>query len=142
MRGTSQPRSSLERRIFVIGAGLVAVTSLTVWSLFDSVHGLSIIVGGVLAAINLEWLRRTVSAIVFYDRKRSKHRILAGFFLRLLLIPLCLYATMRFLVLSIPAAVAGLAVFYCSVFVEGILEAFGSSSKRRARAERSSHLSE
>jgi hypothetical protein len=56
-------------------------------------------------------------------------RVLAGFICRLLLIPLCLYAMMRFLFLDVIAAVAGFALFVCSVFVEGILEAFGSSPK-------------
>jgi hypothetical protein len=35
----------------------------------------------------------------------------------------------RFLFLSIPAAVAGFALFNCSIFVEGILEALKGSSK-------------
>jgi len=33
----------------------------------------------------------------------------------------------RFLFVDVIAAVAGFAVFICSVFIEGILEAFGSS---------------
>lgn len=75
------------------------------------------------------WLRSTIHAIFAGDPKRSKIQVLAGFFLRLLLIPLCLYVMIRFLFLDILAAVAGFAVFVCSVFVEGVLEAFGSSPK-------------
>jgi len=41
----------------------------------------------------------------------------------------------RFLFLDLLAAVAGFAVFLCSVFVEGILEAFGSSQDSYARAK-------
>ena len=70
-----------------------------------------------------------MNAAILNDQKSSKRRILAGYFLRLLLIPLCLYAMIRFLFLGVLAAVAGFAVFNCSIFVEGVLEAFKSSSK-------------
>jgi hypothetical protein len=119
----------LERRIFWIGAWLVAGGSLLTWLLFGLKSGASFLAGGALAAANLAMLRAAVNAAFFYDPKRSKRRILAGYFLRLLLIPLCLYAMIRFLSLSIIAAVAGFALFNCSIFVEGILEALRGSSK-------------
>ena len=119
----------LERRIFLIGLWLVAAGSVVTAILYDVPHGASLLAGGTIAALSLLWLRQAVDAIIFYDPKRSKRRILGGFFLRLLLIPLCLYAMMRFLFLSIPAAVAGFALFNCSVLVEGILEAFEGSPK-------------
>lgn len=120
---------SIERRLFWLGCGLSAGGSLLAWAWFGPRLGISFLSGAALAGADLVWLRSTVQAIFFGDVKRSKIKILSGFFLRLLLIPLCLYAMIRFLFLDIIAAVAGLAVFVCSVFIEGILEAFGSSPK-------------
>lgn len=120
---------NLERRLLRLGAGLTAAGTLAVWLGFGAIAGVSFLAGGMLAAGNLMWLRSSVSAVVLRDPKRSRFQVLGGFFLRLLLIPLCLYAMIRFLFLDILAAVAGFAVFVCSVFVEGVLEAFGSSPK-------------
>ena len=120
---------SIEQRIFWIGAGLVVALSLFVGVSFGLRSAASFISGGALGIFNLLWLRQSVSALAFENPKRAKLLSLAGFFLRLLLIPLTLYAMLRFLFLSIPAAVAGFAVFNCSIFVEGILEAFETRSK-------------
>ena len=120
---------ALERRLVWIGFGLTAGGSVLAWCVFGGRAGLSFIAGALLAGANLAWLHGTVGAIFFGDPKRSKSQVLAGFFLRLLLIPLALYAMIRFLFLDILAAMAGFAVFVCSVFVEGILEAFGRSAK-------------
>jgi hypothetical protein len=125
----------LERRIFHLGIWLVAGGSLVTWLLFGRLHALSLLVGGALAALNLAWLRATVNAVVLNDQKTSKRRILAGFFLRLLLIPLCLYAMIRFLFWSVPAAVAGFALFHCSIFLEAILETLGHSPEKHERAK-------
>ena len=99
------------------------------WAGFGGRIGLSFLAGGALAGGHIIWLRSTIGAVFARDPERSKIKILAGFFLRLLLIPLCLYVMIRFLFLDIIAAVAGFAVFVCSVFAEGVLEAFGSSPK-------------
>jgi hypothetical protein len=111
----------------------VLLGTLPAWYLFGLRAGISFVAGGVLAALNLAWLDRIAGILVMIDPKVSKRRMLTGFFLRLLLLPLGLYVMIRFLFLSVPAAVAGLTVFYCSVFVEGILEAFETTSKRNAR---------
>ncbi len=132
---TPLPNSLVERRIFLLGAALVAGGSIAAWLLFNAVVGISFLAGGVLAALNMAWLRQTVRSITMNDQKISKRRVLTGFVLRLLLIPLCLYAMIRFLFWSIPAAVAGFAFFHCSIFVEGILEALSRSSGKHARAE-------
>ncbi len=121
--------SGLERRLFRLGVGLTAAGSLVTWFFFDGNASLSFLVGGVLGGANLLWLRSSVGTLLLRDPKRSKFQALGGFFLRLMLIPLCLYVMIRFLFLDILAAVAGFAVFVCSVFIEGILEAFGSSPK-------------
>src|SRR3974377_1207213 len=114
-------KMELERRIFLIGTLLVAAGGLLAFFMFGWKNGASFLAGGAFAGANLWLLRLAVNAAVFYDSKRSKRRILAGYFLRLLLIPLCLYAMIRFLFLGVIAAVAGFAVFNCSIFVEGIL---------------------
>ena len=121
--------SGLERRLIRLGVGLTAAGSLVTWLFFGRKAGLSFLAGGVLAGGNLLWLRSSVSTLILRDPKRSRFQVLGGFILRLMLIPLCLYVMIRFLFLDILAAVAGFAVFVCSVFIEGILEAFGSSPK-------------
>ncbi|MBZ5495100.1 MAG: ATP synthase subunit I [Acidobacteriia bacterium] len=118
---------NLERRLFWLTLGLTAGGSLLAWAGFGGREAVSFAAGAGLAGANLFWLRSTINSIFTGDLKRSKSKVLAGFFLRLLLIPLCLYAMIRFLFLDILAAVAGLAVFICSVFIEGVLEAYGSS---------------
>lgn len=115
----------IERRLAWIGVGLVLIGSVVTALRFGILTGVSFLAGGALAAGNLSWLRQTVTGFVFSDPKRSRRRLLAGYIVRLVLIPLTLYAMIRFLSLSIPAAVAGFAVYNCSVFVEGVLEAFG-----------------
>jgi hypothetical protein len=120
---------SLERRLLLLGLGLTAGGGLLTWVCFGVREGLSFLAGAALAGGDLLWLRSTVGTIFSGSLQRSRLRVLAGFICRLLLIPLCLYAMMRFLFLDVIAAVAGFALFVCSVFVEGILEAFGSSPK-------------
>lgn len=119
----------LERRLFLIGTALTVTGSVVAGLVFGLRAGISVFAGGALAALNLFWLGTAVARLMLDHPKRTKHRALAGFFLRLMLIPLVLYVMIRFLFLSIPAAVAGFALYHCSVFVEGILEAFGSRSK-------------
>ena len=120
---------SLERRLLWLGIWLAAGGTILVWIIFGLRAGLSFAAGAALGGGDISWLRSSLLVILSGDLKRSKSQVLAGFFLRLLLIPLCLYAMIRFLFLDIIAAVAGFAVFICSVFVEGVLEAFGSSPK-------------
>lgn len=119
--------TAIEYRIFRIGALMVIAGSILTWLIFGAREGVSFFAGGLLAAISIAWLRHTVNAIVFSDRQRSVTRVVGGFILRLLLIPLCLYAMLRFLYMGIVAAVAGFAVFNCSIFIEGLYEAFKSS---------------
>ncbi len=119
----------VERRIFWLTCSLSAGGSLITAIFFGWRQGWSFAAGAALAGIDLLWLRATVNAIFLRSMKRSKLKILTGFFLRLVLIPLCLYAMIRFLFLGILAAVAGFAVFVCSVFIEGILEAFDNGPK-------------
>jgi hypothetical protein len=125
----------LEKRIFRMGGWLILAGSLVAWLWFDRITAVSLLVGGILAALNMAWLRQTVNSTLRSDPKTSKRRVLAGLFLRLLLIPLCLYVMIRFLFWSVPAAVAGFALFHCSIFLAAILEALGRSPEKHARAK-------
>lgn len=121
--------SPVEKRIFVIGTGLSLGGSLLVSLLLGGRQGISFAAGCLLAALNLAWLRRTVGAMMVLHPGRSRLRILVEFLLRLLLIPLCLYAMIRLLFLGAIAATAGFALFYSGVLIEGVLQA----SRRKPR---------
>ncbi len=118
---------NIESRIFLIGGFLAAVGTVLTGFLFGPRHALSFAAGGLLSAINLALLRRTVNSALLRRPVRSGWRVAAAYILRLLLIPLGLYAMMRLFFFGIIAAIAGFAAFSCSVLVEGIYEAFRSS---------------
>ena len=119
--------TAIEQRIFRIGALMVAAGTILCGSMFGVRQGISFLAGGTLSGLSLAWLRATVNAIAFSDRRRSTVRVVGSFILRLVLIPLSLYAIIRFLYLGIIAAVAGFAIFNCSVFIEGLYEALRKS---------------
>jgi len=119
----------IERRLFRFGLILVALGSVGAGVLGGARGVLSLVAGGVLAAGGLYWLRGTVGSILFTDRKASRTRVLTGFLLRVLLLPLALYVMIRFLFLNIPATVAGFALFYGGILVEGVLETLSRSPR-------------
>jgi hypothetical protein len=125
----------IERRLFRTGALLAGVGAVAAWLIFGGIAGISFGAGGALGGISLGWLSHTVNAIVFSDRRGSTSRIIAGYLLRLSLIPLCLYVMIRFLFMGVVAAVAGFAAFNCSIFIEGIREALQGSQRKDGRAE-------
>ncbi len=90
--------------------------------------GLSCVIGGALGAISLGWLSRTIGMVLAPQGTPPIPRFLASYVLRLMLIPLALYAMLRLRFFSLPAAVAGLAAFYMAVLVEGIRQALGGRS--------------
>jgi hypothetical protein len=135
MNPTDQTMTALELRLFRMGALLLGTGTIIAFWGFGPVKGLSFAAGGLLAWLSLAWLRRTVTFIVFSDRRGSTSRVIIGYLLRLVLIPACLYVMIRFLFFSVVAAVAGFAVFNASILAEGVYEAFKSSSKENARAE-------
>lgn len=118
----------LERRLLWIGGTLVCLGSVLVALFYGVYYGASFLAGGVLSAVNLAWLRHTVDSTL-WRADTSQFRIVAGFILRLMLIPLCLYAIIRLFLFGIIAAIAGFAVFSSCILVEGLLEAFKSGSK-------------
>lgn len=131
-----QPENrQLETRLFKIAASLVAAGGILTGLIFGMRQAASFLCGGALAGINVLWLRGVLNALVLQDPKASKRRVLVGFALRLLLIPLGLYVMIRFLFLGVAAAVAGFAACHCSIFVEGILEALDNGSGNDARAK-------
>jgi hypothetical protein len=120
---------NIERRLFWAGAWLVGIGSILACLIFGLLHGVSFLAGGLLSAVNLAALRHTAASALLHRSRSSKVRVIVGYILRLLLIPLCFYAMMRLLFLGIIAAAAGFAAFSCGIFIEGVLEAFKSSSK-------------
>jgi hypothetical protein len=108
------------------GSGLVVLSGVLAGLVIDARAGLSVTAGGALAAVNLAWTGAAMERILLTQPERARRGATAGYLLRLMLILLILYATIRLHFLSAPAAVAGFAVFYCSIFVEGVLEALAS----------------
>jgi len=119
----------IERRLFKYGVILVALGSIAAGVLGGGRGVFSLAAGGALAAGGLYWLRGTVGSILLTDRKVSRARVLTGFLLRVLLLPLALYVMIRFLFLNIPATVAGFALFYGGILVEGVLETLSRSPR-------------
>src|SRR5262245_43444867 len=114
------------RRLLQLGSALVAAGALFALTSFGMLAAVSVLVGGAVGGANLAMVGRTAEGLLLEDPNRSKQRVLAGFFLRLLLILFALHAMIRLHFLHAPAAVVGFVLFHCSIFVEGILQAFGS----------------
>ena len=115
--------ATFEQRAFRIGAWLVAVGSVGTGLIFGLKYGISFLAGGLLSAVNMRLLIRTINAALARSSRISGIRITAGYILRLLLIPLCLYAIMHFFFSGIIAATAGFVVFSSGILIEGIFEA-------------------
>jgi hypothetical protein len=118
-----------ERRLFRIGGWLVAAGSLATFLIFGLNYGVSFILGGLLSAINLKLLIRSVNSALARSGNISNIRIAATYILRLLLIPLGLYAIMHYFFFGVIAATAGFVVFSSSILIEGIFEALKSSAR-------------
>jgi hypothetical protein len=132
---SSELKKAVERRLFRIGLILTAAASAIGWIWAGREAAVSCVAGGGLAAASMHWLSRTVSAVVAPHPRASKRAVLTGYVLRLMLIPLCLYAMLRLHFLSIPAVIGGFAAFTFAVLIEGILEAAGRRPDSDARAE-------
>jgi hypothetical protein len=131
----SKRSKPIERRLFRIGLILTGVASAISWIWAGFGGTVSCLAGGALAAVSMHWLSRTVSAAVSPRPKASKRAVLLGYVLRLMLIPLCLYAMLRLHFFSIPVVVGGFAAFTFAALIEGILEAAGRRPDSDARAE-------
>jgi hypothetical protein len=102
---------------------------MAAWVCFGAREGLSFAGGAAVGGGELLWLRSSVGKLFARGSRSSNLRVLAGYFLRLLLIPFSLYVMIRFLFVDVIAAVTGMMVLIGSVLVEGVLEAFGSNPK-------------
>ncbi len=118
-----------ENRLFGIGGWLVAIGSLAAALIYGWSYGISFLAGGVLSAVNMKLLIRTVNSALARSPNISHFRIAATYILRLLLIPLCLYAIMHFFFFGIIAATVGFVVFSSSILIEGILEALKGNAR-------------
>jgi hypothetical protein len=119
---------SFESRSFRIGAILVCAGSVATTLIFGFRHGICFFIGGILSVLNLSMLHHSINAAL---SRPANHKLLTvgSYILRLLLIPICLYAIMRFFFWGIISAIAGFAVFGCGIFFEGISQTFKGSSK-------------
>jgi hypothetical protein len=120
---------TVERRLFKIGVILVLLGSVPAGIFGGARAVFSALLGGALAGSSLYWLRGTVGSLLLSDHKASRKRVLTGFLLRVLLLPLILYVMIRFLFLNIPATVAGFALFYGGILVEGVFESVSRSPR-------------
>ena len=120
---------NVERRLVWLSLGLAAAGSMAAWVGFGVREGLSFAGGAAVGGGELLWLRSSIGKMFGRGPASSNFPILAGYFLRLLLIPLSLYVMIRFLFVEVIAAVIGMMVLVGSVLVEGILEAFGGNPK-------------
>jgi hypothetical protein len=117
-----------ESRAFRVGAMLVLVGTALIGLIFGLAHGICFLAGGMLAALNMTMLRHSINSALSRSAN-PKFRTVGAYILRLLLIPLCLYAILRLFFWGIIAAIAGFAVFGCGIFLEGVLEIFRGNSR-------------
>ncbi len=107
---------------------MTGLAALFCWAFAGFRAGVSCGIGGVLAAASLGWLSRTIRAALAPQETPPIRRFLVVYVLRLMLIPLGLYAMLRLHFFSLPAALVGLAAFHMAVLVEGICQAIGGRS--------------
>ena len=117
-----------ESRSLRMGGILVCVGSLVTALIFGFRYGISFFAGGLLSAVNMSLLRHSINSALSRS-SNPKFRTVGSYVLRLLLIPLCLYAIMRLFFFGIIAAIAGFVVFGCGIFLEGVLEVFKGSPR-------------
>ncbi len=119
---------AFETRSFRTGAILVAAGTVATGLIFGLAHAVCFFAGGLLSALNMQMLRHSINSAL----RRSSNpqmRTVSSYLLRLLLIPLCLYAIMRVFFSGVIAAIAGFAVFGCGIFLEGVVEAVKNNSR-------------
>ena len=117
-----------ETRSFRIGTILVCFGSILTGLIFGFSYGLCFLAGGLLSALNLSMLTHSINSALSRSAN-PKFRTVGSYLLRLLLIPLCLYAIMRLFFSGVVAAIAGFVVFGCGFLIEAALEIFKGSSR-------------
>jgi hypothetical protein len=114
---------AFESRAFRAGGILVLAGTVLTGLAFGLAHAVCFLSGGMLAALNITMLRHSINSALSRSAN-PKFRTVGSYILRLLLIPVCLYAILQLFFWGIIAATAGFAVFGCGIFLEGILETF------------------
>ena len=118
---------SFESRSFRMGGILVCTGTILATLIFGLRYGICFFAGGLLSALNLSMLSHSI--IMALSRSANpQFRSAGSYVLRLLLIPLGIYAIMRLFFSGVIAAIAGFAAFGCGIFIEGVLEAFRGKS--------------
>jgi hypothetical protein len=118
---------SFESRSFRMGGILVCAGTIPTTLVFGLAYGICFFAGGLLSALNLSMLSRTINMAL----RRSANptfRTAGAYILRLLLIPLGLYVIIQLFFFGVIAAIAGFAAFGCGIFIEGIAEVFRGKS--------------
>jgi|WetSurMetagenome_2_1015567.scaffolds.fasta_scaffold1096559_2 hypothetical protein len=118
---------SFESRSFRMGAILVCTGTILIALMLGLPYGICFFAGGLLSALNLSMLSRTIN-MALRRPANPKFRTAGAYILRLLLIPLGLYAIIRLFFFGVIAAIAGFAAFGCGIFIEGIAEVFRGKS--------------
>lgn len=106
----------------LIGALLQGV----VWWVYGFQMALFVILGILLATLNSWWLKATLDHAFGLTPERAWRHNLLRFFLRLALIMVCLYVTIRISLMGTLACVAGLSVYMLGAMVAGIRLALSS----------------
>lgn len=117
-----------EIRSFRIGMILIFFGTTLTGLLLGFRYGLCFLAGGLLSALNLSMLKHSINSALGRSAN-PMFRTVGSYLLRLLLIPLCLYAIMRLFFFGVIAAIAGFVVFGCGFLLEVVLEAFKGSSR-------------
>lgn len=91
---------AFESRSFRMGGILVGGGTIMAGLIFGFPYGITFLAGGILSALNMAMLRHSINTVL---RRQSNRKTLTigSYLLRLLLIPLCLYAIMRLFFLGL-----------------------------------------
>jgi ATP synthase I chain len=114
----------LHARVFrvMVGATALAVLGASLMAPWRVATGL--LLGGLLALLNHQWLRTSVStAFALALGKQKKPRIkIAGYLFRYLVIGTVTFAAYKLRIASLPAIIAGLCTFVVALFAEALRE--------------------
>ncbi len=108
-------------RIYRNAVILLICSTLAGLIIFDWQVAASILLGGLLAFLNLHWLTAGVDLLLKTGDKRRVGPVVAKYLARLVLIFAILFAIIHFSFLSVLGALLGLSVFILSGMVEAVI---------------------
>lgn len=114
------------RSLFILP--LLIVVAALCWGWKDAI---SVLVGGLITAVNILWTVRGADAILEGARGRPDQRQVFWYMLRLLLIFGTLFAMIHFSFLGLWGAVLGLSVPILSTFLEALILIFDQTKRSR-----------